>query len=52
MKGVCMFRGRYHAQLTFNRKRIHLGFWNTAEDAAAAYAKKAAELFGEFARTF
>lgn len=51
VKGVCKYRNRYHAQITFNHKRIHLGFWDSPEEAGAAYAQMARELFGAFART-
>ncbi len=40
----------YRTQITFNNKRIHLGYFKTKEEAHEAYKKKAIELFGEFAR--
>ena len=49
IKGVTRRRGSWEARIGFEGKRIHLGTFKTAEAAAAAYAAKAAELFGEFA---
>lgn len=40
----------YQAQLTHNKKTIHIGYFKTAIEAARAYDKKAKEIFGEFAR--
>jgi hypothetical protein len=54
-KGVvdtkCKLRKRrFKAQVKFEGKRHHIGYYLTAEEAAHAYNIKAAELFGEFAR--
>lgn len=43
-------RNGYVAQIGFNRKRLWIGVFATAEEAYAAYCDKAKELFGEFAR--
>lgn len=40
---------KYIAYITFNYKKIHIGTFNTPEEAAEAYNKKAKELFGEYA---
>jgi hypothetical protein len=50
-KGVflCRRTGRFRARITYNWKRIYLGYFEREEDAARAYNAKAAELFGEFA---
>lgn len=34
-------RGKYHAQLCLNGKRIHVGYFDSAESAHEAYVKKA-----------
>ena len=41
--------GKYQATIKYQSKSIHLGTYDTAEDAHAAYVAKATELFGEFA---
>jgi hypothetical protein len=51
LKGVSVERGRYRAKIVINGKIHRLGSHRTPEDAHAAYAVKAVELFGEFART-
>jgi hypothetical protein len=53
IKGVSFdsARMKFVAYITRNNKRKNLGRYNTAEEAAAAYAKAAQEYFGEFART-
>jgi hypothetical protein len=50
IKGVSERGGRFRAQIRFNGHRNYLGTWPTAEQAAAAYAKAAIELHGDFAR--
>lgn len=43
--------GRFQARITDGHGRvIHIGMFDTAEEAHAAYLAKAKELFGEFAR--
>lgn len=37
------------ARITHNYKNIHIGCFNTAEEAALAYDEKAKELFGDYA---
>ena len=51
-KGVsfCKKRKRYRASIRCARKLYNLGYYNTEEEAATAYNKKALEMFGEFAR--
>lgn len=50
-KGVCFARGKFHAGIKVNYKRIHLGVFQTAEEAAKAYDQAAKKYFGEYART-
>lgn len=49
-KGVTLFKGRFQAHIKYERKKIHLGCFATAEEAHAAYADAAARLHGQFAR--
>ena len=51
-KGVSWFeRGRkWRARINSNGKAKHLGYYRTAEEAAAAYAKASASLHGEYGR--
>ena len=48
-KGVRQFKGRWSAQIRTDGKSRHLGYYDTAEEAAGAYDRAAAEHFGEFA---
>lgn len=41
--------GRWHAYIGRGGKRTHIGFFDSIDDASAAYAAKAREIFGEFA---
>lgn len=52
MKGVSLNKStnRWKATITINYKSVHLGYFNTKENAAEAYAKAAKELFTDFAR--
>lgn len=48
-KGVCIHRTSFAANIRLNKKQIYIGLYETEEDAAKAYDKKALELFGEYA---
>jgi hypothetical protein len=50
-KGVMLYpqNKKWTSQVRFNKKCLNLGYFNTKEEAAKAYNKKAVELFGEFA---
>lgn len=52
LKGVSFHRrtGKFQAQLKLSGKNYYLGLFPTPEAAHEAYASKASELFGEFAR--
>ena len=41
--------GKWHAYITLDRKRRHLGFFESAHEAKAAYERASRDLFGEFA---
>lgn len=49
-RGVYPSRTRYRVRITFQDKRINLGTFDTAEEAAHAYNQKAIELLGDKAR--
>ena len=49
-KGVDVVNGRFRARITAQRKTIHLGCYDTEEEARAAYVAAAEKEFGAFAR--
>ncbi len=51
-KGVHFFKrlGKFQAHIGFGNKKIHLGTFLTADEAALAYNKSALSLFGEYAK--
>ncbi len=49
-KGVNKVRNGYTAVIQFNKKKIRLGLYKTAEEASAAYESKAFELANQFMR--
>lgn len=52
-KGVVRYfdgRGGFRAQIKKDGKGMHLGVFDTAEEAHAAYCEAASRLFGKFAR--
>lgn len=50
-KGVRRRRGRWEARITFNRRGIYLGIFETDHQAAHAYDEAARLYHGEFANT-
>lgn len=50
VKGVTKCRNKYRATITKDNKRIHLGCFNTIEEAADAYRLASVKYHGEFGR--
>jgi hypothetical protein len=48
-KGVWPVGNRYRAKITVGQKDIHIGYFDTVQQAHEAYMKAAREYFGEFA---
>jgi len=49
-KGVRLFRGHFRAKITVQSRIIHLGDYDTLEEAVAAYKGASRVGFGEYAR--
>ena len=49
-KGVYKDGNRWRSQIEINGKKIHIGRYETPEEAHAAYVTKAKELFGDYAK--
>jgi len=51
-KGVCWHKPyqKWHAQITVNGKRKHLGYFSDILDAVRAYNKEASKQYGDFAK--
>jgi hypothetical protein len=49
-KGVSRCRAKWTAHITVNYQAMHLGVFDTKEEAHAAYVEAAKRLHGEFAR--
>ena len=45
--GVYKENNRYRAVISINRKSVHIGMYDTPEEAAMAYNKKSKELYGD-----
>lgn len=47
--GIRILGGRFQARIGFNKKQIHLGCFDTLEEARQVYLSQRKELFGEYA---
>lgn len=45
--GVYQENNRYRAVISIDKKSVHIGMFDTAEEAAIAYNKKSREIYGE-----
>lgn len=45
--GVYKENNRFRAVISINRKSVHIGMFDTAEEAALAYNKKSKEIYGD-----
>lgn len=50
IKGVCLYKGRFRAQIQADGQKFHLGFFDTIAEAKAAYMAGAEKHHGEFSR--
>jgi hypothetical protein len=50
-KNIVRRRQRFHARITVKGVRVHLGYFGTIQEAAAAHARAAYKHHGQFART-
>ncbi|MEJ0093322.1 MAG: HNH endonuclease [Methylocella sp.] len=50
LKGVSFFRGRFKAQIMVGGINLHVGVFDTAEEAHLAYCDRARSVHGNFAR--
>jgi len=51
-KGVYRAGERWRSQITLNGKKKHLGYFETADEAHAAYIEAALKLHGEYAKVY
>lgn len=51
VKGVCLFNGKWRANIKVGGKTIDLGSHDSIDDAGKAYANAASHHFGDFVRT-
>lgn len=49
-KGVKRAGKKFQARITYQKKVLHLGIYETVDEASDAYFNKSVELYGEFAR--